>query len=280
MSARPPARVLVIAGSDAGGGAGIQADLKTIGALGGYATTALTAITAQDTLGIHGILPVPPDFVRRQIAVVLADIGADCVKTGMLGSAAVVEAVADIIAERAAGLPLVVDPVLAASDGTAFLDGAAREVLKRRLIPLATVLTPNLPEAAALTGLAVEDLDGMRRAADRLLALGARHVLVKGGHLAGPVVRDLFRDGAAEMLIEGPRIATRHTHGTGCTLASAIAIGLAQGLAPFAAIRRARAYLVAALEAAPGLGRGHGPLGHCAAIRPGAEHRGNPRLAK
>jgi hydroxymethylpyrimidine/phosphomethylpyrimidine kinase len=255
-------RVLVVAGSDSGAGAGIQADLKTIAALGGYAATAVTAITAQNTRGVHDIMRVPPALVRRQMEVVLDDIGADCIKTGMLHDAAILAAVVEVVTAKAASIPLVVDPVLIASDGTRLLDAYALEILKQSLIPLTTLLTPNAPEAAALTGLAVDDLEAMKRAAEALARLGARSVLVKGGHVDGETVRDVFFDGRTTTVLESPRIATRHTHGTGCTLASGIAVGLAQGMAPLDAIRRARAYLTEALRTAPGLGHGHGPLNH------------------
>jgi hydroxymethylpyrimidine/phosphomethylpyrimidine kinase len=255
-------RVLVVAGSDSGAGAGVQADIKTVLALGGYATTALTALTAQNTLGIHGMMAVPPSFVRRQMEVVLDDIGADCIKTGMLHSAATLDVVVEVIATRAAGVPLVVDPVLAASDGTLLLDEAALDAVKSRLIPRATVLTPNLPEAEILTGMRLRDLDDMKRAAAMLAALGSRCVLLKGGHMPGAMVRDVFFDEKGMAVIESPRIETRHTHGTGCTLAAGIAVGLAQGMAPLAAVRRARLYLTAAIRGAPGLGAGHGPLDH------------------
>jgi hydroxymethylpyrimidine/phosphomethylpyrimidine kinase len=255
-------RVLVVAGSDSGAGAGVQADIKTVLALGGYATTALTALTAQNTLGVHGMMAVPPSFVRRQMEVVLDDIGADCIKTGMLHSAATLDVVVEVIATRAAGVPLVVDPVLAASDGTLLLDEAALDAVKSRLIPRATVLTPNLPEAEILTGMTLRDLDDMKRAAAMLAALGSRCVLLKGGHMPGAMVRDVFFDEKGMAVIESPRIETRHTHGTGCTLAAGIAVGLAQGMAPLAAVRRARLYLTAAIRGAPGLGAGHGPLDH------------------
>jgi hydroxymethylpyrimidine/phosphomethylpyrimidine kinase len=255
-------RVLVVAGSDSGAGAGVQADIKTVLALGGYATTALTALTAQNTLGVHGMMAVPPSFVRRQMEVVLDDIGADCIKTGMLHSAATLDVVVEVIATRAAGVPLVVDPVLAASDGTLLLDEAALDAVKSRLIPRATVLTPNLPEAEILTGMRLRDLDDMKRAAAMLAALGSRCVLLKGGHMPGAMVRDVFFGEEGMAVIESPRIETRHTHGTGCTLAAGIAVGLAQGMAPLAAVRRARLYLTAAIRGAPGLGAGHGPLDH------------------
>jgi hydroxymethylpyrimidine/phosphomethylpyrimidine kinase len=263
-------RVLVVAGSDSGAGAGIQADIKTVGALGGYATTAITALTAQNTRGVQAVMAVPPDFVRRQIESVFDDIGADCIKTGMLHSAAVLETVSGFIAARARELPLVVDPVLAATDGTLLLDATALDVLKRRLIPLATVLTPNLPETEALTGATLHDLDAMKRAGAQLLGLGCRYVLVKGGHLPGAILRDVFVGDGEVAIIESPRIGTSSTHGTGCTLASAIAVGLAQGMPPLAAVRRARAYLAEAMRSAPGLGSGHGPLNHMHTVSPSA----------
>jgi hydroxymethylpyrimidine/phosphomethylpyrimidine kinase len=263
-------RVLVVAGSDSGAGAGIQADIKTIGALGGYATTALTTLTAQNTLGVQAVMAVPPDFIRRQIESVFDDIGADCIKTGMLHSVAVLEMVSEFIAARAPGMPLVVDPVLAATDGTRLLDEAALDMLKRRLIPLATMLTPNLPEAEALTGTALHDVDAMIRAGQALVALGSRYVLVKGGHLPGAMVHDVFVGAGEVTVIESPHIETSSTHGTGCTLASAIAVGLAQGMKPLAAVRRARAYLIEAIRSAPGLGGGHGPLNHMHTISPSA----------
>ena len=255
-------RVLVIAGSDSGGGAGIQADIKTITALGAYAATAVTALTAQDTLAIHGIFPVPPAFVRLQAETALADLGADAIKTGMLGSAAVVEAVAGLLAERAPGVPLVVDPVMVAKGGARLLEEDAVSALKRSLLPLATLLMPNLPEAEALTGLAITSLDEMRHAAEALLTLGVPAVMLKGGHLPGPMVVDLLATVDGITLLERPRIATRHTHGTGCTLASAVAAGLAQGMALPEAVLRARAYVQAAIAGAPGFGKGHGPLNH------------------
>jgi hydroxymethylpyrimidine/phosphomethylpyrimidine kinase len=260
-------RVLIAAGSDSGGGAGIQADIKTVTALGGYAMTAVTALTAQNTLGVFGILPVDPAFVRRQMELVLADLGADAVKTGMLHDAAVIDAVADMLEAQAPTVPLVVDPVLIAKGGAALLEDAALATLKRRLVPRAAVLTPNAPEAAALTGLEVRDLDGMKRAAERLRAMGAASVLVKGGHVDGDTVRDVLATSDALRVFEAPRISTRHTHGTGCTLASAIATGLAQGMPLLNAVERARAYLREAIRTAPGFGRGNGPLNHAHTVK-------------
>jgi len=255
-------RVLVVAGSDSGGGAGIQADIKTVTALGGYAATAITALTAQNTQGVHGVLPVPPDFVRLQMAVVLDDIGADAVKIGMLGSAEVVNAVAAALRRHAGGIPLVIDPVMVAKGGARLLDKAAIDALRRELLPCATLLTPNVPEAEALTGLTIPDHAAARLALQALLDLGAPAVLLKGGHLSGAVVQDMLATPASIEVFDSPRIDTRHTHGTGCTLASAIAAGLAQGMQLPDAIRRGIAYVHAAILAAPGFGAGHGPLGH------------------
>ena len=252
--------ILVIAGSDSGGGAGIQADIKTAMALGAYASTAITALTAQDTHGVHGVHPVPPAFIAQQIRVALADPGAHAVKTGMLGGADAIAAVADALA--GCWLPLVVDPVMVAKGGASLLDPAALDTLKAALLPMASLLTPNLPEAEALTGLSIPDLPAMHHAAERLLRLGVAAVLLKGGHAAGGIVTDLLASPSGVQVFERPRLATRHTHGTGCTLATAIACGLAAGLALPDAVARARDYVQAAIAAAPGIGAGHGPLGH------------------
>ncbi len=260
--ARLAGRVLAIGGSDSGGGAGIQADLKTIAAFGAYGATAITALTVQDTRAVYDILTVPPAFVRAQIEVVLADIGADAIKTGMLGDPEVVEAVCDALAAAPAHVSLVVDPVLRASAGQRLLAEAALIVLKRRLLPRATLLTPNLPEAEMLAGMAIPDLAAMHHAAAVLLTLGVPAVLLKGGHLPGETVVDLLatEDGVEEFA--APRLPGRHTHGTGCTLGSAIASSLAQGMPLRAAVLRARGFVRAAILAAPGLGAGNGPLNH------------------
>ena len=257
-------RVLVVAGSDSGGGAGVQADIKTVMALGGYATTAITALTAQDTLGVHAVMGVPPDFIRHQMRLALADIGADCVKTGMLADAATIAAVCDVLEAVPRRLTLVVDPVMAAKGGASLLETAAVAELKRRLLPLALLLTPNLPEAEILAGMAITDESTMHHAAEALLTLGVPAVLLKGGHLPGEDVVDLLATEQGCHVFRAPRIDTRHTHGTGCTLASAIATGLAQGMSLDDAVGRARLYVRAAIAAAPGLGAGHGPLDHAA----------------
>ncbi len=254
-------RVLVIAGSDSGGGAGIQADIKTITALGGYAATAVTALTAQNTVGVHGAFPVPAAFVRLQIDCVLGDLGADAFKTGMLDRAEVIETVAERIATRP-DLPFVLDPVMVAKGGARLLAPEAAASLIRCLVPHATVITPNVPEAEALSGRVIESLSDMRAVAEQLLTVGAAAVLLKGGHYPGAEVVDLLATEHGTEAFTAPRIDSRHTHGTGCTLASAIATGLAQGLGLRDAIVRARAYLRLAMLAAPGLGAGHGPLGH------------------
>ena len=260
-------RVLIIAGSDSGGGAGIQADIKTVTALGGYAATAVTAITVQNTLGVFGVHPIPPAVVEAQGRAVIDDIGADALKTGMLGAAAVVEAAAALIDH--AGVPAVIDPVMVATSGDVLVGPDTAAAIIRLLIPRAALLTPNAPEAAALTGLPAATTDNLRRAGEALLRLGARAVLMKGGHIAGDKVTDLLMTPGGEVAFAGPRIETRHTHGTGCTLASACAAGLAQGLTLEAAVARAWAYVAEAIRRAPGYGAGSGPLDHGWPLRGG-----------
>ncbi len=257
MSAPP--RILIVAGSDSGGGAGLQADLKTVLALGGYGMTAVTALTAQNTLGVHEVLPVPAAFVRRQMRVVLDDLGADAIKTGMLKDAGIIAAVADELPDAT---PLVVDPVMIAKGGATLLVPDATDALKRLLLPRTSVLTPNLPEAEALLGTVIADVAAMRRAAEALLAFGPSAVLLKGGHLPGDMVHDVLAERSGLRVFSAPRIESRHTHGTGCTLASALATGLGGGLALDEAVVRAREYVREAIRTAPGFGQGHGPLGH------------------
>jgi len=254
-------RVLILAGSDSGGGAGIQADIKTVTALGGYAATAITAVTVQNTLGVTGVHPILPEVVEAQARAVLDDIGADALKTGMLGDVAMVETVARIL-DGAAGVPAVVDPVMVAKGGSSLLREAAVGAVRTLMVPRAALLTPNAPEAATLTGLSVETTDDLRRAGEALLKAGAAAVLMKGGHVPGETLIDVLMTPAGETTFQGPRIDTPHTHGTGCTLASACATGLAQGLPLADAVARAWAYVHEAIARAPGLGRGHGPLDH------------------
>ena len=252
-------RVLVIAGSDSGGGAGIQADIKAIMAMGGFAATAVTAITAQNTLGVRAVHALPPDLVQAQIEAVLDDIGADAIKTGMLGDAATVRRVAACVVASAGSIPLVVDPVMVAKGGQSLLAADALQAMRDTLLPLATLITPNLPEAECLLGCPILD---PADAARKLIRSGAKAVLLKGGHADSPDVTDVLADAEGVRLFTMPRIDSRHTHGTGCTLASAIAAGLAQGMRLDAAIGRARAYVQEAIRTAPGFGAGHGPLNH------------------
>jgi hydroxymethylpyrimidine/phosphomethylpyrimidine kinase len=259
-------RVLIVAGSDSGGGAGIQADIKTVTALDAFAATALTALTAQNTLGVHAVHPVPLNFIAQQIEVVMTDIGADVIKTGMLGDAAVIGTVCEALDRYAAGVPVVVDPVMVAKGGQALLAAEAVDSLRRQLLPRAAVITPNLPEAEALSGMTILTVADMRVAAAALLALGVPAVLLKGGHLPGDELVDLLATADGIEAFPSARIPTRHTHGTGCTMASAVAAGLAQGMGLRDAVLRARIYVRAAILSAPGLGSGHGPLDHAVTV--------------
>ncbi|HEX8568693.1 MAG TPA: bifunctional hydroxymethylpyrimidine kinase/phosphomethylpyrimidine kinase [Caulobacteraceae bacterium] len=261
----PIGRVLIIAGSDSGGGAGIQADIKAVTALGGFAMTAITAVTVQNTKGVFGVHGIPLEIVEAQARVVLEDIGADAFKTGMLATVETAELAARLIAD--AGVPAVVDPVMIAKGGESLLEQRAIEAIRSVLVPLSSLLTPNAPEAEALTGLQVLDADGQRRAGERLLELGAKAVLMKGGHVPGDRVIDILMTAAGETVLETERLDTPHTHGTGCTLASACAAGLAQGMALEAAVTRAWAYTAEAIRRAPGFGGGHGPLDHAWPLR-------------
>ncbi len=261
-------RVLIIAGSDSGGGAGIQADIKAVTALRGYAATAIAALTAQDTHTVHAIHDVPLSFVRLQIELSLKDIGADAVKTGMLSKGEVIAAVREELDQHAPDVPLIVDPVMVAKGGARLLNAGAERALIERLLPRATLITPNASEAEVLTGLPVTSFAEQDRAAERLLALGARAVLLKGGHLPGDEVRDVLLTPEGRQEFSSARLHTTSTHGTGCTLASAIATGIAQKLALHEAVARAHAYVWAAIQSAPGLGGGNGPLNHAHTVKP------------
>ncbi|CAH9018540.1 bifunctional hydroxymethylpyrimidine kinase/phosphomethylpyrimidine kinase [Candidatus Nitrosacidococcus sp. I8] len=255
-------RVFIIAGSDSGGGAGIQADIKTVTTLGGYAATAITALTAQNTQGVFGILPIPPDFIAEQIKRVLTDIGADCIKIGMLHSKEIIEAVAVTLKSFALDIPIVLDPVMIAKDGTALLDPESIDSLKHYLFPLATLITPNIPEAQALTGLAIKDLQAMDAATYQLQNLGIPWILMKGGHLLSDRLCDILISKNSKKIFETQRINTLHTHGTGCTLASAIATGIAQGQSIENSCAYAHRYVQKAIQTAVGYGKGKGPLNH------------------
>ncbi|WP_420137698.1 bifunctional hydroxymethylpyrimidine kinase/phosphomethylpyrimidine kinase [Sphingomonas sp.] len=253
-------RILAIAGSDSGGGAGIQADIKTITMLGGHAMTAITAITAQNSLGVQSVFAIPIEEIAAQVRAVSDDLGVDAVKIGMLATGEIVLAVRDML--RATNVPIVVDPVMVATSGAA-LNAEGTAAAMPALFEIATLITPNMPELAVLSGLPVEDEAGMAKAGQ---ALAARHrcaILAKGGHMAGAEVVDLLieADGAITRW-SGSKIETRHSHGTGCTLSSAIATGLGAGRPLIDAVAAARDYVRAALLAAPGLGAGHGPMGH------------------
>jgi hydroxymethylpyrimidine/phosphomethylpyrimidine kinase len=253
--------VLTIAGSDSGGGAGIQADLKTFAAHGVFGTSAITAVTAQNTLGVVAWQAVPSDLVTAQIEAVVGDMGVSAVKTGMLANAAIVEAVGAAI--EALELPqVVVDPVMIAKGGDRLLEEDAIAAMRAELLPRAHVLTPNIPEAEVLAGMSINSFADMQSAAVRIRAMGPRVVLIKGGHLEGIDSVDVACTATETFTISRRRIETRHTHGTGCTLASAIAANLALGLDDRIAIERARDYLDGAIRHAPGIGHGHGPLNH------------------
>jgi hydroxymethylpyrimidine/phosphomethylpyrimidine kinase len=253
---------MTIAGSDSGGGAGIQADLKTFAALGVYGTSALTAITAQNTLGVTTVHELPTEMVAAQIDAIMTDIGTDAVKTGMLSSSAIIHAVVEKIREHALAQRLVVDPVMVAKGGDRLLQEEAVETLRATLIPLAAVVTPNVPEAEALTGLSIGSVADARRAAREIVrGMGARGAVVKGGHLEGPAV-DVFYDGVDFFQVSAPRIETTGTHGTGCTFASAIAAYLARGRSPREAVAGAKRYVTQTLRHTFPVGGGHGPLNH------------------
>jgi hydroxymethylpyrimidine/phosphomethylpyrimidine kinase len=243
-------RVLIVAGSDSGGGAGIQADTKTVTALGGYAATAVTALTAQNTLGVHGVVGVAPEFITQQMTVVLDDIGADSIKTGMLHNSAVIETVAKKCMAWP-GIPLIVDPVMFAKGGHALLEASAVMALTTKLLPLADVVTPK-----------INSVEDMRRACRKIAGFGCEAVLLKGGHLDGSHLTDVLFENDTFELFEGTRIESNHTHGTGCTLASAVAVGVAQSLSLSEAVARGRDYVRKAILTAPGFGSGHGPLNH------------------
>ena len=259
-------RVLICAGSDSGGGAGIQADIKTVTALGCFAATAITALTSQNTKGVFNVLDIPTSFLRQQMTVVLEDIGADVIKTGMLHNAEVIRTISNTLESLGDSSTLVIDPVMVAKGGHSLLQTSAIDALKNELIRKADVLTPNIPEAEVLVGIEITSVDDMRRAGERLLNMGPKSVLIKGGHLTDDTLTDILLTQSKEKLYSSPRLKTVHTHGTGCTLASAIAAGIAQGLEVQIATERARKYVFEAIRTAPGLGAGHGPLNHAHTI--------------
>ena len=259
-----PKRILTIAGSDSGGGAGIQADLKTITVLGGFAMSVITALTAQNTLGVLAIHEVPPEFVMAQFDAVASDIGIDAAKTGMMANSAIIRAVAEKIRQYRVDI-LVVDPVMVAKGGKSLIHEEAKETLIRELLPLAFLVTPNLPEAEELTGMKIRTIEDMRQAAKMIQRLGARSVLVKGGHLEGEAT-DILYDGRTWHEFTARRIDTKDTHGTGCTYSAAITTLLASGKPVAEAVGDAKKYITEAVRHAHRIGAGHGPTNHLAPI--------------
>jgi len=265
-------RVLTVAGSDSGGGAGIQADLKTISLLGGYGMSAITALTAQNTKGVLGIHEVPAEFVGLQMDSVISDIGVDAMKTGMLSNSSIIRMVSRKVRQYRISR-VVVDPVMVAKGGARLLSPEAEETLKKELIPLAQIITPNIPEAEVLAQERIRGVEGMKKAARRVRGMGARNVLIKGGHLTGDPV-DVFFDGRSFSEFPGPRLPSPHTHGTGCTLSAVIALELAKGSAPRAAVEKAKAFVVSAIQCSFPLGQGIGPVNHYTpATRDGERYR-------
>lgn len=265
-----PAVALTIAGSDSGGGAGIQADLKTFHAFGVYGTSAITAITVQNTLGVSGVHAVPVDIVRGQIGAVATDLEPAACKTGMLATRELVLAIAEALQQHSL-LNYVLDPVMVATSGDRLLDADAEAAIMTALVPQATLITPNLDEAEILVGFAVRDVAAMKRAAAALVEAGAAAALVKGGHLKGDTLTDVFFDGRTLRELRRPRLHTRNTHGTGCTLSAAAAAGLARGAGLPVAVEHALDYVHRAIEQAPNLGRGNGPLNHQVTALPDAD---------
>ena len=264
MNEAPPEtttpRVLIIAGSDSGGGAGIQADIKTCAAYGVYSACAITAVTAQNTVGVQAVHMLPADMVTAQISSVMEDIGADVIKVGMLGNQEIIEAVATAVDDVDAFV--ILDPVMVATSGDRLLDAGAVEAMKNKLIPVCDLITPNLPEAEILTEQKIDDTDDMIKAGDILLEMGAYAALMKGGHLDSKMIFDVLVSEDGNNLMSGPRINSRHTHGTGCTLASAVAAGMAAGVPLDEAVLSARDFVYEAIRTAPKLGKGNGPLNH------------------
>jgi len=269
--ARMQGRVLVVAGSDSGGGAGIQADIKTVTALGGYAMTVVTALTAQNTEGVSGIVETPAGFIGKQMRLVLKDIGADVIKIGMVPNEEAIEAVHYTYMEFAPDVPIVLDPVMMAKGGHPLIDRDAIHMVRQHFLLQCHIATPNIPEAEVLTGMEIHSLEDMKHAAEVMITLGCQRTLIKGGHFkAGEsaMVYDVLFDENGIEVFEDTRIDTPHTHGTGCTLASAIAVSMAQGMTLRDSVIRARAYVRQAILTAPGFGKGHGPLNHAHTVAP------------
>tara|TARA_B110000263_G_C15165020_1_gene444173 strand:- start:9 stop:833 length:825 start_codon:yes stop_codon:yes gene_type:complete len=254
-------KAMTIAGSDSGGGAGIQADLKTFSANGVYGSSVVTAVTAQNTLGVHDVFELPSSLIESQIRAVMSDIGCDVIKTGMLSSSTVVETVVRTLNDFE--LPsLVIDPVMKAKGGASLISEEAIETVKKILIPMASIVTPNIPEAIELTGIDINDINSAKKAALYLVNIGADSVVIKGGHLDGPEAQDLYYDGDVFEIFSSERFDTKNTHGTGCTFASAIAAGLAKGLTMLRSVSDAKDYVSMAIKNNRNIGSGHGPINH------------------
>ena len=274
LSTETRGRVLIIAGSDSSGGAGMQADIKTCAAFGAYSAAAITAVTVQDTTGVKAAEIMPPEIVRGQIHAVLDDIGADVIKIGMLGNRQIIDVVAEALSQSDAYI--ILDPVMAATSGDSLLEKEALAAMRDKLVPLCDVITPNAPEAALLTGLEVNDVDELCAAGRALLEMGAYAALMKGGHLDMKSIVDVLVTDEGTQIMSGPRLYTRHTHGTGCTLASAVAAGMALGQPLETAVEMAREYVFEAIRTAPKFGKGHGPLNHGLAQLPQDGEAGAP----
>ncbi len=256
-------RVLIIAGSDSGGGAGIQADIKTVTVLQGFAMTAITALTAQNTVGVQGIYPIPKGFVVDQMVSVITDLGVDAVKIGMIGSCDIVEAISETLARYAPDVPVIVDPAMCAKGGARLTDDQTTKALMATLVPQACIVTPNIPEAEVLAEMTIDNFTDMQSVARKIIAMGAQAVLLKGGHMKGNELIDLLcLSSGEEFTFKAHKINSVHTHGTGCTMASAIAVGIAQQKSLYESVKYAQAYVQKAIVSAPRFGAGNGPLNH------------------
>ena len=258
---KPKSKILIIAGSDSSGGAGIQADIKTVTALGSYAMTAITAVTAQNTKGVKKIISIPTEIVKKQITMILDDIGTHAVKIGMLHNTDIIKSVYKTL-KKYKSKNVVLDPVMIAKGGAKLISNSSIKHLKKLLLPLCTIVTPNIPEAEVLTGYSISSKEDMIKAAKKILSMGPKNVLLKGGHLKNKMIFDILATKKGIKIFKKRKIKTKNTHGTGCTLASAVATGLAQEMSLESAVERARQYVLGAIKNAPGFGSGHGPLNH------------------
>ena len=256
------ARIMSIAGSDSGGGAGIQGDIKTITALGGFATTAITAITAQNTLGVNSILNIPIEMIEDQILAVLDDIGTDAIKIGMLSNKKTIYCISNLLSKINKNIPIVLDPVMVAKGGHKLLDIDAEEILIKELMPLCSIITPNLPEAEFITGIKINNIEDLEITGQEIIKMGIDNVLMKGGHLKGSKLTDILISKYKVDYFYSSKIPTNNSHGTGCTLSSAIACGMGQNMSLYSSVERAHAFVNKSIKHAPDIGKGNGPLNH------------------